>query len=130
MACADNKLRLLTPKTSEIVTIAGAKQHKSEISVLKTKGDIVLSGCIEGCIGVTTIKKSAMTALLATREPTDPDGPINQLEFAGNNFIIGSTFNYIDWYDLSKTKKLFQSPTEVRHHHNAGRLLRHMLARS
>jgi hypothetical protein len=29
MACDDHKIRLLTPKTSEIITIAGTKQHKS-----------------------------------------------------------------------------------------------------
>lgn len=29
LACEDSKLRLLTPKTSEIVTVAGVKQHKA-----------------------------------------------------------------------------------------------------
>jgi hypothetical protein len=79
MACDDHRLRLLTPKTSEIAVIAGHKQHKAEISALKTKGDIVLSGCIEGRICVTSIKKSAITALIETRETEDIDAPINQL---------------------------------------------------
>lgn len=79
LACDDNKLRLLTPKTSEIVTVAGVKQHKSQISVLKTKGDFILSGCIDGYIGVTTIKKATMTTLIGIKQTEDVDGAINQL---------------------------------------------------
>lgn len=67
LACDDNKLRLLTPKTSEIVTVAGVKQHQSEISVLKTKGDFVLTGCIDGYIGVTSLKKATLTTLIGVK---------------------------------------------------------------
>lgn len=68
LGCEDSRLRLLTPKTSEIVVVSGIKQHKSELSVIKTKGDIVLSGCIDGYIGITSLKKASLTTLIGTKE--------------------------------------------------------------
>lgn len=96
-----------------MVTVSGVKQHNSEITALATKGDFILSGCLDGYIGITTIKKASMTTLIGTKETENVDGSINQLEFAGNYFISGSIHEKIDWYDLGKAKKIISSPLKV-----------------
>lgn len=54
-----------------------------------------------------------MTTLIGSKQTQDLEGSINVLEFAGNYFMAGSVSDNIDWYDLSKTKKLFKSPIQV-----------------
>lgn len=54
-----------------------------------------------------------MTTLIGSKQTEDLEGSINVLEFAGNYFMAGSVSDNIDWYDLSKTKKLFKSPIQV-----------------
>lgn len=44
--------------------MTGQKQHKSEISAVRTKGDVILSGCIDGFVGISSIKKSTMNTLI------------------------------------------------------------------
>lgn len=109
VACDDNRIRLLTPKTGEFITISGIQQHQAEISAIRSKGDVIISGCIEGFVGVTNIKKGAMLALIGSKETEETNGSINHLEFAGSYFISGSSVECIDWYDLAKTKKLFHN---------------------
>ena len=54
-----------------------------------------------------------MMALIGSKETEDTSGSINHLEFAGNYFISGSSEDHVDWFDLTKTKKLFRSTLEV-----------------
>ena len=129
MTCDDNKIRLLTPKTSEFSTISGIHQHKAEISAIKCRGDIIISGCIEGYVGVSSIKMGSMVALIGSRETEELNGSINHLEFAGGYFISGSSLDSIDWFDLGKTKKLFNNPLEVYFIFNSGLAHMHSMAR-
>lgn len=78
-----------------------------------TKGNIILTGCIDGYVGVSNIKNNMMTAILGTKETDEIYGSINHLQFAGNYFIAGAAQECIDWYDLTKTKKIFHSEMEV-----------------
>lgn len=57
--------------------MTGQKQHKSEISAVRTKGDVILSGCIDGFVGISSIKKSTMNTLIGGNEKEDADLAIN-----------------------------------------------------
>ena len=50
-----------------------------------------------------------MTALIGTKETEEIYGGINHIQFAGNYFIAGPAQDCIDWFDLTKTKRIFHT---------------------
>ena len=50
------------------MTIGSHIQHNSEISAMKVKGNIIVSGCIDGYVGISSISNCKMMALIGTKE--------------------------------------------------------------
>lgn len=48
IAACENKLRIITPKTGDIVKAAGNEFHKEEISAFNANSQVIVSGCISG----------------------------------------------------------------------------------
>jgi WD40 repeat protein len=67
LACEDNRLRVLIPKTSEFKTITGPLQHQTEISAIKSKDNFLVSGCIDGYIGVASLSNYKMLSMIGAK---------------------------------------------------------------
>lgn len=59
VAVGENKLRIITPKTGEIVKGNG-EFHKEEISAMVTGNNMIFTGCIEGRIFVSNLNKGTV----------------------------------------------------------------------
>ena len=106
-ACND-KLRIITPKTEEIVKVAGNHFHQAEITSLAVSPTVILSGCIEGEVFASNLGKGNILGKFDSFK-----GAINSISIADNYALIAPQSNGVFWNDINKLKTIFHSPPDI-----------------
>jgi hypothetical protein len=108
VAACENKLRVITPKTGEILKAGGGEFHKEEISTLSTQAQLAVTGCIAGEVYVTSLVKGN---ILGRFDPFI--GSINAIFMADHYALIAPQGDGVHWTDINKFKRIFHSPTSI-----------------
>lgn len=108
VAACESKIRIISPKTGEIIKVAGNEFHKEEISEIATSASIALSGCIGGEVFVSGLAKGNILGKFESFK-----GVINWLGFTDNYALIAPQSDGLYWANINTFKTIFHSPSDV-----------------
>lgn len=108
VAACENKLRIITPKTGDVLKVAGNEFHKEEISCLSTLGQLAVTGCIAGDVYVTSLVKGNILGRLESYKTS-----VNVIFLTEAHALIAPQGDGVHWMDVNKMKRVFHSPPDI-----------------